>query len=111
MLNISHHFNRVASGAAYADFKRLSERTQQEIALKVAAVAIGSFVGSLVMGSLVCCLSKIAGITLMLASPVMGVAAGAYALSRFAEPFCVNHVVNLGGRVLKYLDIHLGSGA
>ncbi len=105
MLNIAHHFNRVCSGAAMADWARLVPSTQREIALKVAAVAVGSFLATFLVGSLGYVLSKVAGITLMVLSPVAGCSLGLIALSHFTEGFFVNHVANLGHRILRYFDI------
>lgn len=106
MSSITHHFNRVVSGAAAADFSRLSQKTQQEIALKVIGIAATVFFGTLIAGAALASLTKIVGVSLMLASPVAAIAVGAYALSRFTEGFFINQVVNLAHRAANYFDLN-----
>lgn len=106
MSSITHHFNRIVSRAAVADFSRLSNKTQKDTMLKVIVVAACAFVGMLIAGAAICAFSKIAGIAVIVASPFVAIGVGAYALSRFTEGFFINQVVNLAKRAVNYLDLN-----
>ena len=106
MSSITHHFGRIVSGAAFADFCRLSKKTQEDTALKVMAIAAGTFVGMLIAGAVICAFSKVAGASILLASPFVAIGVGVYALSRFTEGFFINQVVNLAQRAANYFGLN-----
>jgi hypothetical protein len=100
MNSLLHHVDRLVSGQVAFDARRMSEDAQKQLAIKVALVAAGAFLGTLLAGAALCAASKFAGIAVMLASPVLGLAAGAYALSFFTERYPLNRVVNFPAQVI-----------
>jgi hypothetical protein len=106
MSKIIHHFNRVVDGIAFQDLARLSEKTQQKIAGKTAAVALATLATTFLGGLALCAASKFVGVAVMLASPVAAVAAGLYAISRFTEGYASNQAANLLNRAAQFFDLN-----
>jgi hypothetical protein len=99
MSSILHLVDRLVSGQVVYDARKITETKQKQVAIKVGLIAAGVFFVTFLAGAALYATSKLAGIAVILASPVLGFAAGAYALS-YLERHPFNQFVNVANNLI-----------
>jgi hypothetical protein len=91
--------DRLLSGQVANDAKKMTETTQKQLVIKVGLIAAGVFFVTFLAGAALYPTFKFAGIVVILASPVLGFAAGAYAKSFFTKRDPFNQFVNFANNL------------